>query len=187
VITGNIVISPFSNSSIRDWPLPHFKSLIELIESDLGIAAEIVGTKEQREVANILVRGRSSVFVQNSCGNYSWTELSKLIQTARLVIANNSGVAHLAATEGTPTICLFGGSHSLYEWMPRGPRVVVLAPRPSCSPCAKYRLEDCPYAQLCLRSLSPNIVFTQVKNLIHLYYPSNNHISDVKVAQAKPT
>jgi ADP-heptose:LPS heptosyltransferase len=39
------------------------------------------------------------------------------------VIANNSGVAHLAVACGTPTLAIYSGSHQPQEWGPRGNNV----------------------------------------------------------------
>jgi ADP-heptose:LPS heptosyltransferase len=36
------------------------------------------------------------------------------------VISNNSGVAHLAAACGAPTLTIYSGSHQPQEWGPRG-------------------------------------------------------------------
>src|SRR5207249_196174 len=53
---------------------------------------------------------------------------------ARLVVCNDSGLAHLAAAVGVPTLAVFGSTSSAWT-APRGPRVRILQHAPACSPC----------------------------------------------------
>ncbi len=48
---------------------------------------------------------------------------------ARLYIGNDSGITHLAAAIGIPTLALFGPT-SPATWAPRGPNVTVLHAQP---------------------------------------------------------
>jgi ADP-heptose:LPS heptosyltransferase len=161
-----IVFAPFSNALVRDWPAGHYRRLIELCLRRGDVRALVVGAASQDELANAIVRGLPSPAVQNLCGAISWNELGELVDRSALVVANNSGVAHLGAEWGARTICIFGGSHSVYEWMPRGSRVVVINKRVACSPCAIDGHSGCPYERRCLVQISPEEVFAEMtKNL----------------------
>jgi ADP-heptose:LPS heptosyltransferase len=129
-----VVVSPFANERARQWPARNYRELIGLIWREHGFAAMIVGTRGQRAVANDLVRGLSSDQAMNTCGAMRWEELIEAVDAAPYVIANNSGVAHLAAGRRRWTLCLFSGSHAYSEWMPRGPFVVTVGRALPCSP-----------------------------------------------------
>ena len=64
-------------------------------------------------------------------------EVARKISTARLLIANDSGIAHLAAGVGTPVVALFGPTP--LEHAPFAPNAVSLRPS-SCPPCFDVRL-----------------------------------------------
>ena len=51
--------------------------------------------------------------------------LAGVIQRSRVYLGNDSGVTHLAAAVGTPTLALFGPT-SPAVWAPRGEHVGVL-------------------------------------------------------------
>jgi heptosyltransferase III len=55
----------------------------------------------------------------------SLADLGSWIQGARLYIGNDSGITHLAAAVGAPTLALFGRS-SPRNWAPRGDNVSLL-------------------------------------------------------------
>jgi ADP-heptose:LPS heptosyltransferase len=80
--------------------------------------------------------------------------LAKVLGRARLVVGNDSGVTHLAALAGAPTLALFGPFDPAY-WAPIGPRVAVLDagqgcvhrqdPRDGCRQCdhvARLEVDD---------------------------------------------
>ncbi len=153
------MISPFANERVRQWPaMATFASSIDLIWREHGLPSLIVGTRGQRALANEIVRGRSSERVMNACGTMRWGELVAAVDEAPYVVANNSGVAHLAASRGCWTLCIFGASHAYNEWMPRGPRVVTVTRVLPCSPCS-LGTERCPNGVACMVDLAPAEVF----------------------------
>jgi ADP-heptose:LPS heptosyltransferase len=153
-----VVISPFANERIRQWPSRYFRELIEIIWREHGFSVLIVGTRAQRAAANDIVRGLPSERVKNTCGALSWGEVVVAVDAAPYVVANNSGVAHLAATRGRWTLCIFSGSHAYNEWMPRGPFVVTVSRAVPCSPCSLAE-DRCPNNVTCMVELRPSEVF----------------------------
>jgi ADP-heptose:LPS heptosyltransferase len=152
-----VVIAPFANERVREWPIPHYRRFIERALAERQ-APVVVGTRPQLARANDLVRGFPAPLVDNRCGRQSWDELVALVDRAAYVVANNSGIAHLAAARGVWLLCLFSGSHSYVEWMPRGPRVVVLSRVTACSPCALGG-DCCPHGVACMSDLHPDAAF----------------------------
>lgn len=152
-----IVIAPFSNEEARDWPIDHFLSLLNFFSGHNNLEIHIVGTKSQRIGANYLIRNSANSNVINLTGKLSWSELVQDISSADLFIGNNSGVAHEAAQMGTPTLCIFAASHSIREWGPVGPNVVIISTTPACSPCGG--LGPCPIGMRCMKEISPADVF----------------------------
>lgn len=155
-----ILISPFSNSAIRDWPVGHFAALVGLLLERLEeeVRVTIVGTLGQRLRANEIVRPYPAPRVANSCGRISWAEVIERLRRSACVIGNNSGVAHLGAALGVPTVCVFGGSHQRLEWRPQGANVVLVSRAIGCSPCQLDHGADSPYDKACLRLIEPETV-----------------------------
>lgn len=166
-----VVISPFANERVREWPLAQYRRLIERVLAAGEGPVLVVGTRPQRVRANEVVRGFPHPEVVNSCGRLSWQELVGVIDRARYVVANNSGGAHLAAERGRWTLCLFSGSHSFVEWMPRGPRVVVLNRITDCAPCALGG-GRCPHGVACMTDLDADAAFDLFETARHAAAPA---------------
>jgi lipopolysaccharide heptosyltransferase III len=102
-----VVIQPFSGSKLKNWPLERFKELA----TRLPLPTEwLCGPEEELHGAHRFEDLKS---------------LAQWIRGARLYVGNDSGISHLAAATGVPTIALFGASDPAI-WAPRGACVKVI-------------------------------------------------------------
>lgn len=157
---NDIIVAPFSNSPIRDWPATHVSELIGLLLDEPLVTGSIrvVGAPNQRLGACGIVRPHPADRVMNECGRMAWPAVLDALRSAACVIGNNSGIAHVSGALGTPTVCVFGGSHQRTEWRPRGDHVVVLSRVIGCSPCQLDHGQVSPYGKACLRDIAPPAV-----------------------------
>jgi heptosyltransferase-3 len=101
---SSVVIQPFSGSPRKNWPLHRFEELAR----KLPLPVEWIAGPEE-----------------NLPGARRFDELWQLaswIGSASLYIGNDSGITHLAAATGVPTIALFGVTDARV-WAPRGKSV----------------------------------------------------------------
>jgi ADP-heptose:LPS heptosyltransferase len=59
----------------------------------------------------------------------SLVALAERLANAKLYVGNDSGITHLAAAAGCPTVAIFGPTDPRV-WAPRGPRVRVVQGQP---------------------------------------------------------
>ncbi|HEX4111438.1 MAG TPA: glycosyltransferase family 9 protein [Stellaceae bacterium] len=161
-------MAPLANKLTRDWPLDSFRRLAIMCAERLDAVVNLVGSGAQRHSVNTVIRGLPADRYINRCGVLNWDETRDLIRGATCVVANNSGVGHLAAELGVPVVSVFGASHSPLEWMPRGGHVSVIVRHTGCSPCSldTNDLAECPYDVRCLTDLDPAHVFEAMRRLI---------------------
>jgi hypothetical protein len=101
------VVHPFSGSPRKNWPLEQFQRLA----SKLRIPVRWCAGEEDPPLAG-------AVHIADL-----W-ELAKFLAGAALYIGNDSGITHLAAAVGTPTLAIFVASDPKV-WAPRGDHVRV--------------------------------------------------------------
>ena len=99
------VIHPFASSPLKRWPLEKFREVASLLNCPARWCA---GPEEELTEA---------VRIDDLY------ELACWLGRARVYIGNDSGISHLAAAAGTPTIVLFGPTDPAV-WAPRGSRVL---------------------------------------------------------------
>ncbi|HET9217742.1 MAG TPA: glycosyltransferase family 9 protein [Terriglobia bacterium] len=103
-----IVLHPGSGSVAKVWP--RFRELARLLPE----AVVLLGPCE------------SVLDVPNEClSGLPLAEVAEALRHCRLFIGNDSGITHIAAYWGTPTIALFGATDPRV-WGPIGRRVTVL-------------------------------------------------------------
>jgi hypothetical protein len=116
---GFLAIHPGSGSPVKSWPPERFARVAEalaggrpwlVVEGPADTAA--VATLE-RHAGAVVARGLSV------------RGLGAVLAKASLYAGNDSGVSHLAAAHGVPTIALFGPTDP-QVWSPVGPHVEVV-------------------------------------------------------------
>ncbi len=164
------VISPFSNSTIRDWPTTSYAELIKLLLDRFACKVVIIGSPAQAAQAAGLMaqldeRDNGSNLV-NKVGQTKWSDLQAILKSASLVICNNSGIAHQAAHLGVRTLAIYSASHQPSEWGPRGEHSRAVMVSVACSPCGYERIADCVNDHLCMRLITPEAIVGQVEAML---------------------
>jgi ADP-heptose:LPS heptosyltransferase len=81
-----------------------------------------------------------------------------------VVVAPNTGTAHLAAAVGTPVVSLFAPVVPAERWAPYGVPTVLLGDQHA--PCARSRARSCPVpGHPCLDQIEPGSVVAAVAAL----------------------
>jgi ADP-heptose:LPS heptosyltransferase len=97
-------------------------------------------------------------------GRTSLAQLAAVLAGAGVVVAPNTGAAHLAAAVGSPVVSLFAPVVPVARWAPYGVPAVVLGQQDA--PCASSRARFCPVpGHPCLDSVDPADVVAAVSAL----------------------
>ena len=157
-----VVVAPVSNSDLRDWPVAHYVELVRALVTRLDCVVLLVGSRAQTGPLGYIVEESGCAGrVVSLAGRTAWSDIPDVLRGADLVICNNSGIGHLAASVGAPTLAIYSASHQPQEWGPRGPHSQALMAVVPCSPCGYDRLAECPYEHTCMQGLLPESVFAQ--------------------------
>jgi len=146
---------------LNAWPLNHWLGLARLLHHD-GIRIVLLGGPDEAAKLQVLghaIRDAFGYRPQTIMGGKDFgATLKALRDTVDLVVATDSGSAHLAAL-ARPVVSLFGGS-PWRRFAPLGRHNAILCRRTSCSPCIQfYRLSaNTCHTHECLSNLQPEQV-----------------------------
>jgi lipopolysaccharide heptosyltransferase II len=128
----------------RRWPLHRFLALAEWISSRWRDPVVILtGTALERDLIRAFHdKFRGTAVDASHLGSIEKTAL--VLKRCRLLVSNDTGVMHLGAALGTPTVGLFGAT-SPVQWAPLGKRATfVYDTSLQCSPCVNNYLNVMP-------------------------------------------
>lgn len=109
----SLVICPAASKDSRNWLTERYAAVADFA-AEHGLQVVLCGSPAEREVTlgrNIAEQCRQPVI--NLIGQTSLKQLTAVLQQARVVLAPDSGPAHLATTQGTPVIGLYAHSNPL--------------------------------------------------------------------------
>lgn len=97
-------------------------------------------------------------------GTADLATLAAVLERATVVVAPNTGPAHLAAAVGTPVVSLFAPVVPPERWAPYRVATVILGDQEAA--CAHTRARDCPISgHPCLESISDSDIISAVVHL----------------------
>jgi ADP-heptose:LPS heptosyltransferase len=120
---GKIAFHIGSGSSSKNWPLDRWSQLIAGIEPE-ATTIHVVAGEADRSRLDALKRSKYSSKV-HFVENRPLDQLADLLAGCGQFAGHDSGVSHLAAALGTPTVALFGPTDPGI-WAPRGRSVTVI-------------------------------------------------------------
>lgn len=116
-----IALGPTANWTGKVWPAERFIALAEALRAGPLPGARIAvlagpGAEEARLAAPVLAAFPDAI---DLCGRLALAEVTACLQCCALFVGNDSGLMHLAAAAGTPTLGLFGPTPAA-EYGPAG-------------------------------------------------------------------
>jgi Glycosyltransferase family 9 (heptosyltransferase) len=110
-----VALHPGSGSKRKNWPAERFAALAEALAPGEAFAL-IDGPADHDVCARVVTLSPRAVVVRDRPAR----NLGSFLSHARLFVGNDSGVSHLAAAVGAPTLALFGPTDPAI-WGPEAP------------------------------------------------------------------
>ncbi len=132
-----IVMAPGANWPPRRWPAERFGRLAALARERHGVTTVVTGSGCDVALGEAVVAESRGAAV-TLAGATDLRGLAAVAAGARAFVGNDSGPLHIAASQGTPVVALFGPNTPV-RFAPRGAPSRVLWARYPCSPCDQRR------------------------------------------------
>lgn len=123
---GRVVIvgvHPGAGKTNNRWPASRFAGVAKALHTDQGAQIVVIGGPSDSELVDAMLKELE--FVPAVLTGESIGRVAALIKRLSLFICNDTGVLHVAAAVGCPTLALFGPTDPL-RWAPRTDRVRAL-------------------------------------------------------------
>jgi len=154
-----VLMHPGARLPSRRWPTERFAQVAAALGAQ-GWQVALTGTDDEAALAAAVWRG-CAMRPANLCGRTSLGELAALASRCRLVICNDTGMSHVAAAVGTPSVVIASGSDAR-RWAPLdGSRHAVIAADVPCRPCSHV---VCPIGHPCALAVPASEVLARARS-----------------------
>jgi len=149
--------SSFYLEKHKRWPPDKFAKLAQRITRK-GVNVEILGSADERDYCDNIVRMSNSDNVFNRAGELSISESFSRLQAAHAVVANCNAISHMAAAVGVPVIGIYGPTDP-HLTGPLCRNLVIVRTDKDCSPCYKKGYTTGCGDPACIEDISVDVVY----------------------------
>lgn len=149
----------------KRWPARHFAGLAQaVLARDPATQIALLGSpKDQDACAEVAAQLPAGAAVHNLAGVTSLAEAVALIARAAAVVANDSGLLHIASALNRPVLALYGPTDPDHA-PPFSDLAASLSLRLACAPCKQ---RECPLGhQDCMVKLTPDLAWRQLQPML---------------------
>lgn len=143
----------------KRWPSDRFAKIGDWAAEKWGARVLVLGSRNETDICNSLCSSMTHRAL-NLCGRTSLGEAMGIIGLCRFFVTNDSGLMHIAAALGVPTLAIFGPTDHVATG-PRGPAARIIKHDIECAPCLK---PECPRDHRCMLSIEPEEVWEEMEN-----------------------
>lgn len=120
----SLALHPGSGSPLKDWPVERFAELAKLVRERLGLGIAVLAGPAEVDRAEQF-RGALGPLADAWFDSPPVKLLAGVLAGSAAYVGNDSGVTHLAAAAGAPTVGVFGPTDP-GVWGPRGGNVTTV-------------------------------------------------------------
>jgi ADP-heptose:LPS heptosyltransferase len=148
-----VCIHPGARLPSRRWLPQRFAEVADRLAAS-GLNVVLTGSAAEAEVVREVRRAMRMPSL-DLCGHTELGALAALIAQARLVVSNDTGISHIAAAVGTPSVIVSCGS-DVQRWAPLDRRLhSVVSADLECRPCMH---QVCPIGHPCAQQVQAETV-----------------------------
>lgn len=133
----------------------------------------LLGGKEDMHEAEAIYNAcKDKVELYNAAGKYKLNQSASLVQQAKAVIANDTGLMHIAAAYKRPVVSIWGNTVPKFGMYPyygalNIPNVTLQVERLSCRPCSKLGYSACPKGHFkCMKDIQEAGVVVALQQIL---------------------
>ena len=158
-----VVVHAGGNWNLKRWPEEYFAQWIYFILEKYGHKVLLCGSDHESEIAQRIIGQFPKGKVHSLCGKTSLDVQALLLKGAKLFLSNDSGPIHLAASQKTKLVGLYGPTSSRETGPVSAAPMKILHKDVGCLvPCY---FKACDY-RVCMDFLLPKEVFLESQALL---------------------
>ncbi|MGD0275354.1 MAG: glycosyltransferase, partial [Syntrophales bacterium] len=168
-IGKQIAIFPGAGVNSREWPLEYYTQITRgILQKGWADKVNVYLSSFEKGLAKPFTNIQDvNIFI-----GLEFDEMLESLVTNRLVITNNSFAPHICSYLGIPSIAIYSGVETIWEWGPPFGSATIIYTDVPCLPCHDLA-QNCPDDLICLKQITPEyvlkIIEKRLSEKIHIY------------------
>ena len=158
---------PGAKHFTKQWPEEYWLKLCTSVLENTSCSIAVFGGPADRKLGQEL-ESVDSVQVRNLCGDFTLLETAAAMRQCSLVVANDSGLMHMATASSVPVVAIFGSTVRQFGFFPyNSPSAVLETEGLPCRPCTHIGKSHCPKGHFrCMTEILPAHVFNAMTEFL---------------------
>lgn len=164
-----LALAPGAGYFTKRWPSEYFAELAaQLAKHYPDFALVILGGPQDVEAGRAITNAVAGGHVIDLTGRCSLLASAVFIKRSRLLVANDSGLMHMAEAVKTPVLMLAGSTTRELGFFPQRASSRVLENQMLvCRPCSHLGYDACPAGHFrCMRELTPALALAELQRML---------------------
>lgn len=136
-----LAVAPGAKHPAKRWPAERFAAVARAHADRHGARVLVLGGPDDRAEMRVVESAVPGAVVWPADGPLD--EVAAALERCALLLANDSGLVHLAEAVGTPVVAVFGPTVRAWGYFPLDPRSRVVEKDVACRPCSKAGERPC--------------------------------------------
>jgi heptosyltransferase-3 len=156
------LVHPVAAFDSKQWATENFARIAERLEARGLKVVAVAAQTEERVLSALAATSAASII---TLSDLSLPEITALSRRARVFVGNDSGIAHVAAAVGTPSVVIFGSSN-VAHWRPwTSAPAEVVREEMACAPCPGYTCAEFEQPE-CIRRVGVERVAAAIERVL---------------------
>jgi heptosyltransferase-2 len=159
-----IGVCPSARHGNKIWPQERFAESAGHLAGQHGLPVLLFGGADEKAacaaIEALISASHPHTSVLNLAGRLSLLETGCAMDRCSVVLANDTGLMHIAEARGVPVVAVFGPTVREFGFFPRGAHATVVEHTGlSCRPCTHIGLPRCPLGHFrCMKEITAESV-----------------------------
>jgi heptosyltransferase-2 len=164
-----IQASVWAQQQFKAWPNSFMAEFCVMMWTEHKIQSLIIGAVGQESLGDHLRHHFPDVPFIDGVGKFSISELPVVVAECAAVVTNDSGLMHLSAAVGTPTLAIYGMTDPEVTWVYGDHCFHRIVRRAGCMPCYEQddKLMKSCSTRHCLNHITPGTIFDVLTNMLY--------------------
>ena len=155
-----IVFSPATIWSSKHWIEAYWSELLEKLSLSYNVI--LIGSENDVNLINRITSSIKSDNYLSLAGKTSLFQLIELFNRTDILIAPDTGPAHIANATDKPVIITIFGSTSYKRSAPWGEKHAALSAELPCQPCFKRQCRRKDFKMECMKTITPDTIIKKI-------------------------